>query len=144
MLLLDTNVVSELMRPAPSRSVLGWLAAQPIECVTLSVITIMEIRYGLQLLPKGRRRTALDQSFDAFVDAGFKDRLLPFDLRAAEACASIRSARDTAGRPITTEDAMIAGIARSLGLTIATRDHSGFQGCGVPVVDPWRAAASFD
>lgn len=138
MLVLDTNVVSELMRPAPSKRVLAWLAARQIETVALTTITVMEIHYGLSRLPQGRRRAALAKSFDTYLDVGFKDRLLPFDLAAAEECAAIRNARDAAGRPISMEDAMIAAIARSRGLTVVTRDRSGFQGCGVPVIDPWN------
>lgn len=139
MLLLDTNVVSELMRPRPEPRVLGWVADQPAAAMAVSTVTVMEIRLGIALLPAGHRRGELDTRFARLLAEGFPGRVLAFDEAAADACAEIRAVRRRIGSPITTEDAMIAAIGRARGAAVVTRDARGFAGCGVRVVDPWQS-----
>jgi predicted nucleic acid-binding protein len=136
-ILLDTNVVSELMRPAPASQVLEWFAGQEPAGLALSVITVAEILYGLERLPAGRRRTGLVARFHAFLERGFANAIHPVDLATAEQFAKIRAARDTAGRPMTSFDALIAATARVQAMALATRNTGDFTGCGLDVVDPW-------
>ena len=138
MLVLDTNVVSELMKPRPDEGVLEWLDTVPMEELATTAITVMEVRFGLALLPHGRRRVLLESRFRQFLARGFSARLLAFDEAAAEECSLIRASRRRAGVSIAAEDGMIAAIARARGATVVTRDGSGFAGCGVPVLNPWR------
>jgi toxin FitB len=137
-LILDTNVVSELMRAEPDSRVLAWIAAQKLTSLAATTITIMEIRFGLARLPLGRRRTSLEGRFEELLRRGMADRILAFDEPAARQAALIRAEREANGLPAPAEDCMIAGIARASGATVATRDRSGFAGSGVPVVDPWE------
>ena len=137
MLLLDTNLVSELMRPRPTPRVLDWVAAQPLAEMAIAAITVMEVRFGIALLPWSKRRTALDARFRQFLAQGFAGRVLPFDEAAAEACADIRATRRHMGHTITTEDGMIAAIARIHRAPVATRDVGGFEGCGLTLINPW-------
>ena len=139
MLILDTNLVSELMRVRPEPGVLAWIAAQPMSDMAITVVSMMEIRFGINLLPEGKRRIELDRRFSQLLAQGFEDRVLAFDRSAADACAGIRATRQRTGRPVSTEDAMIAGIAKAHGATVATRDEEGFGGCGVPIINPWPA-----
>lgn len=140
LLLLDTNVVSELMRPEPDADVLAWSNEQPLGGLALTSITIMEIRYGIAQLPDGARKNSLDARFRRFLALGFGDRVLSFDGEAAEFSAIMRAMRRRMGRAVGTEDCMIAGIARQHGATVVTRDQGGFEGYGVPVINPWKAA----
>ena len=137
MLLLDTNVLSELMRPAPDRRVLDWLRVQPLASIATTAVSVMEVRFGLARLPHGLRRAGLEARFEELLRNGLDDRILPFDGPAAEQAAHVRSERAAIGRPIATEDAMIAGIGRSKNATVITRDAGGFAHTGVAVVDPW-------
>jgi toxin FitB len=139
MFLLDTNTVSELMRPRPEQRVLEWVATRPLAELAVAAPTTMEVRFGIAILPDGRRRAELDARFRRFLAQGFADRVLPFDHAAADACADIRALRRREGRPVSTEDAMIAAVARVNGAAVVTRDRRGFEGCGVAVVDPWDA-----
>ena len=139
MLLLDTNVVSELMRPRPNPHVLEWVAAQPLSEIAITTITVMEVRYGIALLPRSKRRADLDRKFHDFLAQGFAGRVLPFDQSAADACADVRAVRRHMGNPITIEDGMIAAIARAHGAPVATRDIGGFEGCGLTLINPWQA-----
>jgi predicted nucleic acid-binding protein len=138
MLVLDTNVVSELMRQQPEPRVLDWIAGQPLETMAITAVTVMEVRYGLHCLPGGRRRSALETRFRQFLDRGFAGRILAFDTHTATSSAEIRAACRRLGRAISPEDTMIAGIAKYHGATVVTRDRGGFSGYGVPVVDPWE------
>ncbi|HEY4067875.1 MAG TPA: type II toxin-antitoxin system VapC family toxin [Burkholderiaceae bacterium] len=135
--LLDTNVLSELLRTMPAPSVLEWFAAQPADTLFVSAVTQAEMMLGARLLPAGKRRSALEGAVQAMFDEDFKGRILPFDCAAASAYVDIVSTRRAAGRPISQFDAQIASIARQNGARLATRNVDDFKGCGVSVVNPW-------
>ena len=140
MILLDTNVLSELMRATPSSAVVTWVANQPASGLYVSTVTMAEIFYGIRLLPAGRRRRAIESAAGELFDVDFAGRVLPFDGDAARSYAEIAAERRGAGMPISQFDAQIAGIARSRGATLATRNVSDFDQAGVDVVDPWVSA----
>jgi predicted nucleic acid-binding protein len=137
MILLDTNVVSELMRPAPSEAVLAWFAAQDAGDLYLSAIGEAELRRGAALLPAGKRRDQLMATIDAMIAEDFAGRILPFDSAAAQAFVLVFLERRAAGRPISFADCQIAATARAQGAAIATRNTADFAGCGIAVIDPW-------
>lgn len=139
MIVLDTNVVSELMKAAPSGKVVRWVSAQPSTSLFTTSITRAEILYGIMLLPPGRRRTAFEAAAEAMFTDDFGGRLLAFGSDAAQPYARIAAERRRGGRPISQFDAQIAAIARSAGATIATRNVSDYDGCGIDVIDPWTA-----
>ena len=139
MILLDTNIVSELMKSAPEPSVLAWIDAMPAATVFVSAIARAEILYGIALVPEGKRRDRLEQAAHTAFETYFRGRILPFDSEAADAFAPLAASRHRAGRPISQPDAQIAAIARSRGAALATRNVSDFAGCGVEVVNPWGA-----
>lgn len=138
MIILDTNVVSELMRAEPHPAVLRWIAAQPLAALHVSSLTYAEILLGIELLPEGRRRQQLAAQVKGLFTEDFAGHLLVFDAAAAPAYAAIVAARSRAGQPIGAIDAMIAATARVQGAAVATRDGD-LHGCGVPVIDPWTA-----
>jgi toxin FitB len=138
MIILDTNVLSELMKPKPATKVVDWMAAQPAARLHTTSITQAEILHGLMLLPPGRRRSALQAAATSMFAEDFGGRILGFGTDAAPPYAQIASDRRRAGRPISHFDAQIAAIARFTGATIATRNTADFDGCGVTVVDPWE------
>ena len=138
MILLDTNVVSEVMRPSPSPTVLDWLNGQRSEGLFMSTVTIGEIAYGLRILPVGKRRSALGERFERFVALAFDRRVLAYDEPAARACGELMGERKELGRPMSVPDGQIAGIARSRHLSVATRNVSDFERCGVEIIDPFR------
>ena len=138
MILLDTNVVSELMRPRPAAAVLDWFAARDAAQLFLSAVSEAELRAGAAILPPGRRRDDLTAVIDTMIAADFAGRLLAFDSAAAKAYAVIAAARRAAGRPIAEADCQIAAIARAHGAEVATRNTGDFEGCGVGIVDPWQ------
>ena len=138
MIILDTNVLSEVMRPAPSVRVLEWLAKESALTVFTTTIAMAEILYGIELLPKGRRRAALASAAEAMFEEDFAGRILPFDNDAARAFPKIAAARRGSGLPITRFDAQIAAIARSRSAAIATRNTGDFEECGVTVLNPWN------
>ena len=138
MTILDTNIVSELMRPAPSRQVESWLAAQYGATMRFTAIGEAELRYGIAILPAGRRRTALAAAIQAILDEDFRDRILPFDRAAAQAYAAIAADRRAVGRPISQFDCQIAAIARVHNAAVATGNAADYEGCGIEVIDPWR------
>jgi len=137
MILLDTNVLSELMKPAPNPGVVRWIAARSAATLYTTSITQAEILHGVMLLPAGKRRTAFQAAAEAMFSDDFSGRILPFGTDAAPLYAQIAVARRKLGRPISHFDAQIAAIARSTGATIATRDIPDFEDCGVKLVDPW-------
>jgi toxin FitB len=139
MIVLDTNVLSEAIRPVPTRRVLDWLAAQPPSALFTTTISEAEFLYGLALLPTGKRRTSLEQAARRMFEEDFAQRVLPFDRAAAAAFASIAAVRRKRGRPIGDFDAQIAAIARIHGAAVATRNVDDFRDCGIDVVDPWAA-----
>ena len=136
MILLDTNVLSELMRPRPEEKVLRWTASQPAAALHVSSISYAEILFGIGILPEGKRRQALAEQAEAMFKEDFAGRMLSFDPAAAPAYAAIARQRRQAGHPILPVDGMIAAIALAHGAAIATRDRD-FAGCGVSVIDPW-------
>ncbi|WP_240097453.1 type II toxin-antitoxin system VapC family toxin [Thermomonas flagellata] len=137
MILLDTNVVSEPLRPAPDAGVIAWLDAQPLETLYLSSITVAELRAGVALLPKGRRRDRLHVTVEREVLPLFTGRVLPFDLSCTQAYADVLLAARRAGSPIATADALIAAVTSTHGLLVATRDATPFRTAGLTVIDPW-------
>lgn len=137
MLVLDTNVISELMRPVPSASVFEWVGRQPGASLFITTVTEAELRYGLVLLPEGERRRQLLEAFERMIEQDFAGRVLPFDRLAARAYAEIVADRRNAGRPIAQFDAQIAAIARSRDAGVVTRNVRDFSDCGFAVIDPW-------
>jgi toxin FitB len=137
MIVLDTNVLSEALRPVPELSVLEWLAKQPRASLFITTVTRGEILYGIRLLAEGKRRRGLWDAAKQIFDADFADQILSFDSDAADMYADIAAARRTAGKPISQFDAMIAAMARSRGASLATRNAKDFEDCGVDVINPW-------
>jgi predicted nucleic acid-binding protein len=139
LIILDTNVVSELMAPLPSRLVEEWVRRRrPADDLFVSAVTVAEILYGIELLPQGERRSGLLIQADAMFGEDFGGRVLPFDEPAARIFGQVAALRRRQGRPISTLDAQIAAIARRYEATLATRDISDFEDCGVRLIDPWR------
>jgi len=137
-ILLDTNVISELMRPSCNPTGARIVNARPPASLFTAAICEAELRYGLAKLPGGARRRSLENALSQFFAVGLSGRILPFDSRSARCYAEIRAAREAAGRPIAIADAMIAATARAYGGAIATRDASGLSECGVDIFDPWK------
>jgi toxin FitB len=139
--ILDTNVLSELLRTDPAPQVLAWFAAQPAESLFVSAVTQAEMMLGARLMPLGRRRAALESALSAMFDEDFAERILPFDSAAVPAYVQVVSDRRSLGRPISQFDAQIAAIARRAGAKLATRNTADFEQCDVELVDPWAGAA---
>jgi len=137
-IVLDTDVVSELMRPDPMTNVVRWIRAQPATSLYTTCVTQAEILLGIALLPKGKRRDAIATVARSMFEDDFAGRVLAFGSDAALAYADIAAARRRAGRPISVFDAQIAAISRSAGAGLATRNVEDFAGTGLDVVDPWR------
>ncbi|WP_028731222.1 type II toxin-antitoxin system VapC family toxin [Pandoraea sp. E26] len=139
MIILDTSVLAETLRPSPEERVMTWLDAQPRGSLFTTTVTKAEILYGLGLLPEGARKTDLTRAVGAVFVEDFARRLLSFDSDAAIAYSGIAVSRRTCGRPISQFDAMIASIAQSRGAVLATRNTMDFVDCGIQTVDPWTA-----
>ena len=139
MIILDTNVVSELMRRDPAPGVLRWLDMQPAQSVWLTSITLFESRLGLALLPPGGRRDAMTLAFDQLLAIDLENRVLPFDAEAAAQAALLAADRQRSGRPVDIRDTQIAGIAQARRAMLATRNLRHFEGLSVAVIDPWAA-----
>jgi len=139
MIIVDTNILSELMRPAPSEAVLEWMAGQPAARLFTTTITQAEILFGISLLPEGRRRSGLAAAANQMFADDFGGRVLSFDAAAADAFAPIASGRRRQGRPIGAFDAQIAAIAASRGAAVATRNVPDFLDCGLTIFNPWEA-----
>ena len=135
--LLDTNVLSELLRATPAPAVLGWFASQVPESLFVSAVTQAEMLVGARQLPAGKRRLLLEKALNAMFEEDFAGRILPFDSAAAPVFAEVVAVRRTAGRPISQFDAQIAAIARCHGARIATRNVGDFAGCAVDLTNPW-------
>jgi hypothetical protein len=138
-IILDTNVLSALMREAPEAPVVAWLDRQPAESVWITSVTLFEARLGLALLPKGRRRQTLEAAFAQLLEQDLENRVLDFDSAAAVEAASLAAEPQRVGRPVDVRDTQIAGIALARHATLATRNVRHFQDLKVPVVDPWQA-----
>ena len=137
MIVLDTNAVSESLKPKPSEIVLGWLAAQDPRNVFITTITQAEVLFGIESMPAGKRRANLSAEVEKMFVEDFPGPILPFDEGGARMYAKIVRQRDAVGRPIAPLDAMIAAIARARGAAVATRNTRDFEGCGVRVINPW-------
>jgi predicted nucleic acid-binding protein len=137
MIVVDTNVLSEVIRPVPSSKVVRWMEARPAAGLFTTAITLGEMLYGVELVASGKRRVALQQAMETMFEDKFAGRILTFDQDAARAFADISAACRRLGRPISEMDAQVGGIARSRGAAIATRNVRDFQDCGVELIDPW-------
>ncbi len=140
MIILDTNVISELMRPKPSPQVAGWAAKQAAAELATTSITEAEILYGIEVLKKSKRRDQLLAAAEAMFAEDFAGRIFAFDSDAARNFAEIAAGRRALGRPISHPDAQIAAIARTRGAMLATRNVADFAECGLDVIDPWNGA----
>jgi toxin FitB len=137
--LLDTNILSELLKVNPDPIVSAWIDGQPRSSLFISSITVMEIRYGLSRMPAGARRSAREAAFNAAISADFNQRILPLDQQSADAAGLLAAAREAIGKPVRGNDTMIAGIALANRMGIATRNTSDFQNLDVPVLNPFDA-----
>ncbi len=138
LILLDTNVLSALMQREPDQTTVAWLDEQPSESVWTTAITVFEVRMGLELLAKGRRRSQLEQEFDRLLIEDLDGRVQLFDRAAADAAGTIAASRQRAGRTVEIRDVQIAGVAISRKATLATRNVRHFEGLGIRLVNPWK------
>jgi toxin FitB len=138
MIVLDTNVISEAMKPEPAPAVRDWLDEQAAETLYLSAVTLAELKFGIGALPDGRRKERLASTLDGLLDL-FEGRILPFDTAAAYRYADLAVAARKAGMGFPTPDGYIAAIASAHGFAVATRDGSAFKAAGIPIIDPWNA-----
>jgi predicted nucleic acid-binding protein len=136
-IVLDTNVLSEALRPVPEPLVLDWLSNQPRASLFITTVTRAEILYGFRILTDGKRRRRLWDAAMKILDEDFADQILSFDSEAADVFADIAASKRAAGKPISQFDAMIVAMARSRGASIATRNAKDFNDCGVDVINPW-------
>ena len=140
MIVLDTNVLSALMRAEPDRPVVRWLDRLSAESIWTTSITIFEVRFGLEVLPAGERKAALQHAFDQVISEDLRGRVLDFDAHAASVAGEIAAKLRSLGRPVDMRDAQIAGIIAARRATLATRNVRHFVDAGIPVIDPWNAA----
>jgi toxin FitB len=138
MIVLDTNVLSALMRPVPDADVVDWLDQQPQSSIWTTSITVIEIRFGLQIMAAGKRRSALLQAFDVLLEK-IDQRVAAFDIAAAQQAAGLMASRQKKGRPVDLRDTMIGGIVLANHATLATRNIPHFEDLGAAVIDPWTA-----
>jgi predicted nucleic acid-binding protein len=139
-IVLDTNVLSALMRRDVDPVVVAWLDDQPAESIWTTAVTVFEIRFGLEILADGRRRRQLEEAFDRALEDDFEGRVLGFEQSAALEAASIAARRRQAGQPIEIRDAQIGGIVAARRATLATRNTLHFRDLGIAMVDPWAGA----
>ena len=140
MIVLDTNVLSALMRAEPDRPVVRWLDRLAAESIWTTSITVFEVRFGLEVLPAGERKAALQHAFDQVISEDLRGRVLDFDARAASVAGEIAAKLRALGRPVDMRDAQIAGIIAARRATLATRNVRHFVDAGIPVIDPWNSA----
>jgi predicted nucleic acid-binding protein len=138
-ILLDTNVLSALMRHEADPLVVAWLDRQPPQSIWTTAITVFEIRFGLEILAHGRRRRQLEEAFARALEEDFEGRVLPFDQPAALIAGAIAAEQRRQGRPVEIRDVQIAGIAAARKAALATRNIRHFEGIGITLVDPWKA-----
>lgn len=138
MILIDTNVISELWKLTPEPNLLVWVDAQAVETLYLSAVTVAELRFGLAAMPQGKRRTIYQNRLEEEVLPAFMGRVLPFDLDASQAYADLMAQARTAGKAIGRADGYIAATAAAHSLMIATRDTSPFEAAGLIVINPWE------
>ena len=138
MIVLDTNIVSEAMKPEPHPAVRAWLNNQTAETLYLSSVTLAELLFGIGALPTGKRKDMLAQALDGLMRL-FKDRVLPFDTDAARRYAELAVTARVAGRGFPTPDGYIAAIAASHGFIVASRDTAPYEAAGIPIVNAWTA-----
>lgn len=138
MILIDTNVISEPLRPVPEARVVAWLDTQAIETLYLSAITVAELRFGVAALPAGKRRQNLRESLETRILPLFAGRVLPFDLAASQAYADLMATARAIGAGLAKADGYIAATAAANGMVVATRDAAPFEAAGVEVINPWR------
>ena len=137
MIILDTNVLSTLMSSAPDRHVIAWLDRQPPISLWTNAVTVLEIRYGLQIMPAGKRRTRLTETLEGVLTELLERRIAPFDAEAAREAGDLMAIRHKLGRTVELRDTMIAGIALACRATLATRNTSHFDDLSVPVINPF-------
>lgn len=142
MIVLDTNVVSELTRQTPNQDVFDWVAAQVKANLFLTAVTEAELRYGIARMNVGRRRDELLRETESMLAFDFAGRILPFDSAAAREYADLRVSLESIGHPVGDMDLMIAAIARQRGAAVATRNTRDFADCGVPLINPWETGGS--
>ncbi|ASY60728.1 MULTISPECIES: type II toxin-antitoxin system VapC family toxin [Sinorhizobium] len=140
MIVLDTNVISELWKAEPDRAVLAWIDAQMIETLYLSAITVAELRFGLAAMPAGKRRTIFQNRLEGEVLPALAGRVLPFDLDASRSYADLMAQAKTSGNVIGKADGYIAATAVAHGFMVATRDTSPFEAAGLDIINPWEPA----
>ena len=138
MIILDTNVLSILMHAAPDRSVVAWLDRQPRTSIWTTAITVLEVRFGLQIMASGKRRSALMQAFEEVLEK-LGRRVVAFDAEAAQQTSDVMASRHKKGRPGDIRDTMIAGIVLAQHATLATRNTAHFDDISVPLINPWSA-----
>jgi predicted nucleic acid-binding protein len=136
--LLDTNVLSEVMKSQPSAAVAAWMRRQPLRSLYTAALCQGEILAGIAVLPQGRRRAELETMATAIFTQDFEGRILPFGSEAAAPYAELFALRRQMGRPIEIADLIIAATARAHNAVVVTRDAGGFEGCGLTVIDPWQ------
>ena len=139
MIILDTNVLSELMRADPNENVLAWLDAQNMQDLQTTAITVAELFYGVARLPHGRRKSGLRGAIESMFEGELAGKVLPFNDHCARQCALLVAEREAQGRPISSANAQIAAICHSRDAALATRNGKDFEGTGVQVIDPWTA-----
>jgi predicted nucleic acid-binding protein len=142
MIILDTNVVSALMRDPPDPAIIAWLDRQPPTLLWVTAITVLENRFGIARMPAGGRRDALAEAFERVIADDLEGRVLAFDSAAAEPTAALMARRQAEGRAGELRDSMIAGIALARRATLATRNVKHFDDAGLDIVDPWKASLS--
>lgn len=138
MIILDTNVISEAVRPAMEPSVRRWLSSQPIDKLYATAVNLAEVLFGIESMAEGRRKNLLRQDMQSIFETYFADRILPFEQNAARAYSRIVAAAQSNGRSILIADGQIAAIAEVHGFAVATRDTPPFEAAGIPVINPWK------
>jgi len=138
MIILDTNVLSAIMRPMPDELIVAWLNGQSRTSLWTTSVTVLEIQFGIEIMPVGKRRAVLAKAFEIAITDGIGQRVAPFDTIAAQHSANLMASRHKIGRPVELRDTMIAGIAQACHASLATRNVSRFDDLSIPVVNPWE------